>query len=236
MSKDVRNFQVKQLDWEQIHELPDGWPVAKLIELLARLEVDGVAESDAMEMVLLALQDLEPDEAADRVLETVFGESMRPGVRQGLVHDLRGERPWVNSAEISRQAGIFNAVVLLQRAFPRDYGKPDAASIQIRVETASATGGAWLDAEHPDPALLLRILAAGMDDSAVLRRLFQEALAGSSFAEAGAILWHVSRRPAAAPAREFQLISSDEWLAPLREIESWPAEGWLDAPEASGAD
>jgi len=175
------------------------------------------------------LQDLEPDEAADRVLETVFGDRMRPGVMQNLAHELTEERPWEEFADINHQAGIFNAVVLLQQAFTREFDKPDAVSVDVRVETASATGLAWLDAPAPDPALLLRILAGGMDDRAVLRRLFGESLKGTIFPEAGAILWHTSRLAANESVREFSLISSHQWFDPLKDMEDWTSIAWIDA-------
>jgi hypothetical protein len=226
MTKETREFQARLLDWKQIHELPDGWPAGKLLSLLTYMDVDGVSEIDAMEMTLLALQDREPDEAADLVLEVVFGETMRPGVRRNLSHDLTEERPWEDFADITQQAGIFNAVVLLQRAFPREFDKPDAVSVAIGLDTASEKGKSWLDAPSPDPALLLRILAAGMEDRTVLHRLFQDALKGSSFPEAGAILWRVIRRTAIAPAREFTLISSHQWFDPLKNLDRWTGTAW----------
>ena len=228
MPREAREFQARLLDWKEIHSLPDGWPPDRLLSLLAAMEVDGVSRDEAQEMALLALQDLDRDEAAVRVLGAVFGDSMRPGVRQNLGRELTEERPWEDYADINRQAGIFNAVVLLQQAFPREYDKPDAVSVSLRLDTASEKGGAWLDAPAPDPALLLRILAGGMDGGAVLNRLFGEALEGSSFAEAGAILWHVSRRSAAARGREFALVSSHQWFDPLRGLDEWTATAWTD--------
>jgi hypothetical protein len=74
MSKEPE-FHARVLNWKEIHDLPDGWPPEKLLSLLETLEVDGVSENDALEMTLLALQDLEIDEAAEHVLQTVFGES-----------------------------------------------------------------------------------------------------------------------------------------------------------------
>ncbi len=229
MTKETPEFHARLLDWRQVHELPEGWPPGRLLSLLTSMEVDGVSENDALEMTVLALQDLEPDEAADRVLEAVFGDWMRHGIRQNLAHDLKEERPWEEFADISQQVGIFNAVALLQRAFPREFDKPDAVSVAVRLETASEKGTAWLDIPSPDPALLLRILAGGMGESAVLRRLFGESLAGSSFVEAGAILWRVSRRSGVAPAREFELVSSHQWFDPLKNLETWTATAWIDA-------
>ena len=71
-----------------------------------------------------------------------------------------------------------------------------------------------------------------MADSAMLKRLFGEALGGRSFAEAGDILWHVSRHTGVAPAREFTLISSHQWFDPLKNLRNWTATAWADAPRA----
>jgi hypothetical protein len=230
MEHDAREFEVTIQASEEIHELPNGWPTQRLQALLARLEMDEVGEEDAMEMATMALQDLEVDEASDRVLENVFGDRMRPGVRQNLIPDLRDDRPWEEFVEISQQSGIFEAVVLLQRAFPRDFGKPDAVSLGLRIETASRSAGEWLDASPPDAGLLMRILAAGMDDRAALLRLFDEPLAGDRFPEAAAILWHVERIGAAPPARDFRLISSHQWFDALGDRKTFTARAWPDLP------
>lgn len=230
MAKERPEFQARLLKWKEIHELPGSWPPSRLLSLLDVLEISGVSEEDASEMAVLALQDLEVDEAADRVLLTVFGETMRSGVRQGLAHELTEERPWENFADIALQAGIYNAAVLLQQAFPRQIDRPEAVFVVIGLETASERGAAWLDAPSPDSALLLRILAGGLDNRALLWRLFPESLRGPSFAEAGGILWQVSRRVDAAPGREFVLISNHEWFDPLRYLESWIVQAHPDKP------
>ena len=193
MAKDIREFEVEMTGWAEVHELPGGWSGKQFMSLLERLDVDGVEAGDAAEMAMLALQDLEPDEAAGVVLETVFGDTMRPGVRQNLAHDLTEERPWEDFADLNHQAGIFDAVVLLQRTFPRHYDKPDAVSLVLRIDTTSQKGREWLGAPAVDPALLIRILAEGMDDRAVLRRLFGESIRGQSFTEAADIIWRVSK-------------------------------------------
>jgi len=225
---EAREFEVRILESTEVHELPHGWPPARLRTILARLEVDDVGDEDAMEMTAMALQDLDVDEASGLVLEAVFGDGMGSGVRQNLIPDLREDRPWEEFAEISQQAGIFEAVVLLQRAFPRDFGKPDALSLALRLETQSRSAGDWLDASPPDAGLLLRILAGGMDDHAVLRRLFEEPLAADRFPDAAAILWHVERRDAVPPARDFSLISSHQWFDALGDPESFSVRAWPD--------
>jgi len=226
LKKQAREFQVELVDWKEIHELPDAWSSAQLAELLNVLEIEGVAESEALEMALMGLQDLEVEDAADRVLQVEFAERMRAGVRQNLAHDLGEERAWEESPDLAHQSGIFNAVVLLQQAFPKEFDRPDASSIRVRIATQSEQARGWLDAPTPDPALLLRILAGGMEDRAILRRLFQESLAGTQFPEAGLILWRVSRVDG-----DFEIISSHQWLKSLEDAESWSVEAWPDLVE-----
>ena len=228
MEREPRDFQATVVAAKEVHELPGSWPTDRLQALLADLEVDAVGDDEAMEMATMALQDLKVDDASDRVLRAVFGDRMRSGVRQNLVPELQEDRPWEEFADITQQAGIFEAVTLLQRAFPREFGKPDATALDLRLETGSPSAGEWLDAPSPDPGLLLRVLAAGMDDHAVLRRLFEASLASDRFPEAASILWHVGRVETVLPARGFRVVSSQQWLAGLSEGQSFPARAWPD--------
>jgi hypothetical protein len=226
MATDPREFSVRLLSFKEIHELPGSWPLQRLRRLLEILEIDEVSDAEAMDMALMALQDFDPEDAAGRVLEAVFGDAMRAGVRQNLAHDLSGARPWEEFADLGPQAGIFETCVLLQRAFPRDFEKPDAIAVSVAIETASRTGAGWVEALSPDPGLMLRLLAPGMGDRAVLRRLFGDALAGPSFPEAAGIVWHLAHT---AP-RELSVSSSVQFFGPLEDADAWTAKAWPDPP------
>lgn len=230
MPADPREFSVRLLSFEEIHELPDSWPTARLQRLLELLEVEDVSDADAMEMVLMALQDSDPEDAAEKVLEAVFGDTMRAGVRHNLAHDLTGTRPWEEFAELGSQAGIFESCVLLQRAFPRSFEKPDAIAIRIDVDTASKTGAGWIESPSPDPGLVLRLLAPGMGEHAILHRLFGDALAGPSFPEAAGIVW----RTAHLGPRELQVVSSVQFFGGLEDADAWTAKAWPNAAAESG--
>ncbi len=60
-------------------------------QLLTRLEVDGIEDvsgSDLLEMTLMALQDMETDDAADAVLAHKLGSRVSTGARRNIVEDL----------------------------------------------------------------------------------------------------------------------------------------------------
>lgn len=221
----THGFTVEVLEFDEIHTLPGSWTSERYREILDRLDfdnIDSIAESDLAEMAAMAAQDEGLRNASDQVLSLVFGNSMSPGVRQNLIDDLPGERPWELFAELSQQAGIFEAVEFLQRAFPSEFGIPDAARIRVRVTGRGKQATDWLR-EGPNASLLLRLLADAMDDRSTLRRLYADKLQSPPFPEADSIVWHVAKiddRVEDSPAFcVFEVYSSLQWLGPLRDAD-----------------
>jgi hypothetical protein len=186
---------------EEIHELPGDWNAATLRALLAGLEFEAadVADTDLMDLALMALGDLDPHVAGMAVLEAVFADTMASGVRANLSSDLDGERPWENVADLSHQAGIFTATVLLQRAFPRSYGKPVATRVEVAFAAAQEPDAALL--QKAPPAVLLRALAPGLGERSIVNRLYEESLREGPFPEAAHILWRRNLCPDPADPR-----------------------------------
>ena len=69
------------------------------------------------------------------------------------------------------------------------------------------------------------MLASGMDDEAILNRLFEEGLAGGEFPEASLILWDLDVNHTSETTATVQIISSGYWFDPLRETESFQWNG-----------
>lgn len=219
-----REIQAHLVAFDEVHDLPGSWPASRLRRLVELLELEGVGDDELRDMATMGLQDHDPEDAAALVLQAVFGDGMRTGVREELAHDLGGDRPWEEFATLSQQRGIFEACVLLQEALPRSFGKPDAVRCELALTATGNTARGWLEAEPVDPALLLRVLAAGMGEQAVLRRLFEDALAGPAFPEAPAIVWHSERVADGTLA----VWSSHQWLDPLEDAGEWSAKVWPD--------
>ena len=228
------DFDLRLVGWAEVHELPGDWGAAALRTLLEAMEIDGIEEPDLLDMALMGLQDRPVDEAADLVLASLFGSEMSAGVRQNLIDDLQDDQPWQDLADLRHQRRVFTAVNLLQKAFPTRFGKPDIVRVEVEIRAADAVGRKWL-AGDIDPALLLRLLAAGMPDRAVLRRLFGSSLAGAAFPEAASIVWHVVRVESQDPQPvSLTVYSSIPWLMPLTDSSSWTARAWPDAPPRQG--
>ncbi|MFT7220056.1 MAG: hypothetical protein ACI8Z1_001673 [Candidatus Azotimanducaceae bacterium] len=150
--------------------------------------VSELADDDLLDMAIMMLQDLGNQKGGELVLEAIFKESMRPGVRQNLIDDLKKQEPRSDIAEIAHQRGVFDVVILLQKAFSNRYGTADAASPQITVTAQSDSGAANMD--HPKPDWLVRILAAGLSESETLIRFYGAELLSGNFNDARHIVWH----------------------------------------------
>ena len=223
---DLTTLAAEIISCREIHELPGDWPPAVLRSLLDGQEIDsaGTAEADLPDLALMALGDLEPNEAGARVLGLVFGEELAPGMRAQLAADLVNERPWEQLSDLSRQAGVFTATVLLQRAFPRHYGKPAAMRVEVAL-TAPADADAALLLQAP-PAVVLRALAPGLGPASLVVRLYGDGLRGGDFPEAAQILWrHALRADPAAPRRVIaDLCGAQAFLGTLGDAAAWSAE------------
>ena len=218
-------FTIEVLEFEEVHTLPGTWTSERyrqLLELFDFDDADSIPDAELPDMAAMAGQDAGLREASDRVLSFVFGERMSAGVRQNLVDDLTDDRPWEQFADLDRQAGIFEAVEFLQKAFPAEFGIPDAARARVRLTAKGKHEIKWLR-DGPSPSLCVRLVAAAMDESATLRRLYAEQLDGSAFPEAAAILWLVSNRSEEQDDTtlccEMDVFSSLQWFGPLGESE-----------------
>jgi hypothetical protein len=222
-------FSVEILQWEEVHRLPDDWEPPSLRALLELAEIEGVADigdADLLDMVIMALQDLELEQACDLTLRAVFGDRLSAGVRQNLIDDLQDDRPWEQVADPSRQSGVFTGIVLLQQAFPTRFGKPDAAHVSVRVTPKNAEAKES-SRKAPDAAMVLRLLAGGMPNTAVLRRLYSDALGARSFPNARSIVWRLQVDQG--EAMTIDVHSSLQWLGSLEDAQDYETAAWPDA-------
>ncbi len=183
-------YHISILSLDEIHSLAGAWgndALRKVLELADADDIGEIADGDLEEICLMSLQDIGNQRAGEIVLEAVFAESMRPGVRQNLVDDLQEDQPWNDFAQISQQRGIFVAVCLLHKAFPTRYGTPDATRLTLRFETEKNAGFTSIDALQP--AALLRLLACGLSDDNIVHRLYGDELRNGEFSEAAGLVW-----------------------------------------------
>lgn len=200
----------------EIHALPDSWGPETLRIFLALADMDDVSQlpdGDLLDMAIMMLQDLGNQKGGELVLEAIFAESMRPGVRQNLIDDLEEQEPWSDIAEIAHQRGVFDAVILLQQAFPNRYGTPDAASLQLTVTAQRDSDAANMT--DPKPDWLVRILAAGLSERETLIRLYGAELLSGNFDDAQHILWHQEQISSDGKTSTYHVILAKQWIGSM---------------------
>ncbi|MFT7213752.1 MAG: hypothetical protein ACI9XK_004011 [Granulosicoccus sp.] len=204
----------------EVHSLDGMWTPEKLSQLLRLAEFDDageISESEQMDMCVMVLQELDHQEAGELVLAAVFGDTMRSGVRQNLVDDLEEDQPWNDIADLTQQKGVFEALILLQMAFPNRYGTPDAQRLQVTISSNSFS----TDIEPINSDRFLSILAGCMNDRDILVRLYGDEIKAGSFKDADHIIWSYSETSRSGESRCYDLIASKQWLSSLGRADSF---------------
>ncbi|WP_321390020.1 hypothetical protein [Emcibacter sp.] len=227
-------FNVTVVSLEKIHDMPDTWTENDYLALLKQLDVDGIeglSGPDLVEMTMMALQDLDPDDAADAVLEYKLRTSITAGARRNIVQDLREDhKPWEEASDIKLHARIFAAAVLLQKAVPAKFPKPGAMHLTLQVTALNPEAGKLIS-EAPQAAFVTRLLADAMSEDCILERLFDEQLASHSFPEAKGIIWQAdfTEEDGTDPqSRTLSLYSSVHWLKAMDSISDFQSTAYND--------
>ncbi len=237
----LKLFDVNVRGLKKVHDLPGSWNEADYRKLLADLEIDGIddlAGGDLFDVLLMALQDLGPEAAGERVLACRLRQPVSRGVRENIVQDLlEGQRAWEENSNLYLHADIFSACVLLHAAFPREYPQPDMLRLDLHLWATGSTGKALL-AAPPEAAFVTRMLADGMSEKSILERLFDEQLAGRDFPEAEGIIWQAEFGELSADGGEALLTvySSRHWLQAMEEVDDFPSSPWVDRPDDADED
>lgn len=183
-------FSVEVLSHAIIHELSDAWSSADYRAILELCDFDGVetaSEDELFEYVAMALQEMDPDEAAEIVLKHRLGNRLKAGQIQSMAHDMLEENLWEEYGDMSMHEELFNITSLLYKAFNGKFPHPDAIELVMTISSKTPDGIQTL--RSFDESLLARVLAFGQDDHAIINRLFDDKIAGPAFEEAKDIIW-----------------------------------------------
>ncbi|MBC6988348.1 hypothetical protein [Hymenobacter sp. BT491] len=229
----MKNFTVERLSFDTLTELPNAWQNSDYQELLRNMSYDNPEEIEPAElkaMCLMSLTDLEPNEAAELVLNYLFADQLNAGQVENLAHQMLTEKLWEENPELSQHEGFFKATQLLYEAYNGKFPRTEAVQFQVQL-TAAEPDGLTVFEEQPE-APVLRLLAQGMPDNTLLKRLFSEQLAGTSFPEAQDILWQLRKIKSEGQSVVFEVVSSAYWLDDFKYADTYEATTQADtSPE-----
>ena len=238
MTTPAPTFTVERLSFATLTELPHSWRPADYRALLGQLNFDNpdaLPEAELKEMCQMALTDLEPREAAVAVLTYLFPEELTAGQIENLAHQILTERLWEENPELPLHRGFYQATQLLYEAFNGTFPSVKAVEFQVKCTAASPADLEVFGADAGDcttaAAPLLRLLAVGLPDNALLNRLFSGHLAGDTFAEAASILWELRAVEKTTESITFDMVSSAYWLEDFKYADTYTAPTHADTAD-----
>ncbi|NQV98190.1 MAG: hypothetical protein HQ483_00695 [Rhodospirillales bacterium] len=226
----VNTFHVRVLHFSNLLEIEGARKTedfAALLEAMEYGDLTGMSDDEIREMCIMSLQDLEPVDAAYLVLKHDLGDLLRDGQIRNVAGEMIDEKMWEEYANSSLHERFFNAGSLLYAAFPQEFPKPDA--VRVALEVSATNGGAKrLLAQSLSEPFLVRLLADGMDDNAVLHRLYGDQITGKSFPNADEVVWIVRPEVTSEETLKIEVISSGYWLDPLQGTKSYDSTAYAD--------
>ncbi len=229
----IKKFSVDIVSFKKISEIQNSRTTENYKSLLALMgldeDLDAMTPSELKEMYLMSLNDFEPDDAAKFVLTFLFTEQLTPGKIEQLSHEMPEDRMWEEYADHAMHKQLFNAYGLLREAFNGVFDRPTGVqfTVNIRAKDSSAFS---VFKESPHTALV-RLLSCGLDESEVINRLYDEQIAGNTFAEAEGILWDLKEISHTDHELQYPVTSSEFWFKGLAKVTQFEAKAHADILE-----
>ncbi len=197
----VQIKEVKKLD-----EIPGYWneeDYRALLDAYDFPDANKVDSSEVLELLLMAMTDFDPPEAAKVVLKYKLGDQLSDGQIQAISHEMLEDKVAEEYPDISVHYDLYNINQLLLKAFNGKFPDTDATRLSFEL---------FFSPRRPPvltPSLVLKILQPGWSSRNIIKRLFEDQLAATrDFLEAEHIIWKMSEPSPGV----FELITSDYWL------------------------
>lgn len=230
----THKYDVEVLAFSNLTEIEGFWKPTDYAALLDAMEFGDHAQmgqDELREMCLMSLQDQEPDEAAYLVMKNVIGDALKDSQLRAMSHEMASEKLWEEYVDPAFHERLFNVGSLLFAAMPRTFPKTDAVQLKLQVNAADKEA-LQLITPAPAEALLVRLLADGMEDNAVLHRLYGDQLAGPSFPNAAEVVWIMQTDTIGDLSTTVSVIGSGYWLDALERTKSYSSNAYPDLAEA----
>ncbi len=220
-----KKFTVDILSFKKISKIENTWTSNDYRALLVLMELeDGLetmSDNDLREMCMMSLSDFSAEEAAKYVLIHVLNGKLPEGKIDQIANDLAENKLWEEYADLSLHKLFFDAYGLLREAFNGIFALPTGVEFQVKISSKEADS---FEVFKPtvEPALV-RLLSCGMDENAILNRLYDEKIEGDSFPEANNILWEIKEISKSNTDATYEIISSELWFGELEDVDSFEA-------------
>ncbi len=186
-------YNIKINSIKTVDEIKDYWTTEDYIQLLEKFNFPdaGTAKKETLhELLLMAITDFEPKEAAVIVLDHKLGELLTEGQIEQISNDMLIDTVCEEYPEIELQYALFNCNQLLYKAFNGVFPSANATLIGCTITPVDANSEVEITKE-----ILLKLFSSGLSDRNILKRLFAEQMdENAPFLEAEGIVWELKSK------------------------------------------
>ena len=225
----MKKFTVERLSFTNLTELPTSWTSNDYKELLKEMDYanpDEISEAELKEMCFISLTDMEPNKAAELVLGYLLQDTLSPSQIENLAHQMLTEKLWEENPELSMHQHFYKATQLLHDAYNGKFPKTEAVQFQVSISNEEAESLAIFETNPEAP--LLRLLAEGMADNVLIKRLYGVQLAGTMFEDAENVIWQLKTISKDDNTIVLDVVSSAYWLNDFKFVDTYTANTHAD--------
>ena len=229
-----KEFKVEILSLMKISEIENAWMADDYKKLLSMMdigedELGGMSESELKEMCLMSLNDFEHHESAEFVLKHMFKDEITEGKIDQMSHQMIEAKLWEEHADAAYHMKLFNAYGLLRKAYNGIFKEPTGVKFTIKITANNKDSFEIFDSSLH--AVIVRLIANGLDETAILNRLYEEQINGKNFPDAKNILWILKENSITEKERQYEITSSELWFGELEEGMIFEAKAHADVEE-----
>lgn len=198
---------VKIMGVTTVNELSIYWSKDDRIKLLEEFgypDASSAKPDEIQELLLMAITDFEPDEAAKLLLHFKLGDHLNEGQIQSLSYEMMADKVAEEYPDPARHFDLFNINQLLFKAYNGKF--PNTEATVIQMEMLSDSG----EPLEINKELITKVLCKGLSDRNIINRLYTDQVLGRvPFEDAEKIIWHVSEEE----NNTYEVITSNYWIA-----------------------
>jgi len=186
-------YNIKINNIKTVDEIQDYWTTEDYLQLLEKYNFPDAAtakEETLHELLLMAITDFEPKDAAIIVLTHKLGEILSEGQIEQISNDMLVDTVCEEYPEIALQYALFNCNQLLYKAFNGVFPCANATIIDCSITPINGSQDLKITKET-----LLKLFSKGLSDRNILKRLFGEQMnENAAFPEAEGIVWNLESK------------------------------------------
>ncbi len=199
------NYKIEIKRVDTVDEVEGYWTSDDYVQLLEKFnfpDAASIQKENLEEMLAMAIEDFEPNEAAEIVLTYKLSDDLNEGQIQQISHNMLIDKVCEEYPEIHLQGRMYHINQLLYKAYNGKF--PSAKASVIHFSMTPDDAGKVLTREN-----VLKLLNNGLSNRNLIKRLFDDQISKNiPFPEAEGIIWELNTDDNV----NYTLVTSENWI------------------------